>query len=51
LFINTLLNGLLEGTLGSQVHSIFALFLGLVVVSQALVKFSAFSAPESKVLA
>jgi hypothetical protein len=37
--------------LGSQAHSIFVLFLGLVVVSQALVKFTACSAPESKVLA
>lgn len=51
LFLNTLLNGLFEGILGSQAHSIFVLFLGLVVVSQALVKFTACSAPESKVSA
>jgi O-antigen ligase len=51
LYLNTLLNGLFEGIFGSQAHSIFVLFLGLVVVSQALVKFTACSAPESKVLA
>jgi O-antigen ligase len=46
LYLNILINGLFEGNFGSQVHSIFVLFLGLVVVSQALVKFSGCSAPE-----